>query len=435
MTDIALVVLDTLRKDAFDRHFDWLPGKTFEQAYSPSHWTVPAHASIFTGAYASEIAIHAKNLYFDHDGPTLVEQLQRAGYTTRALSANPNISGHFDFDRGFEEFDSPAIQQPLNDDSLYDWRKLGREAEGPTDYLRGIAACVLGDSRTIPSFATLLSNAKNWREQGFYGVDSADWALDSIRETRFEDEEFLFVNLMDVHQPYEIPERYRTVDPPEMVPAIGDVAMGDLAEEQTRRAYDDASRYLSAMYEHIFEELAGEFDVVITLSDHGEMLGEQGVWGHEHGVYPQLTHVPLSIYGAGMSGRSELPVGLTDVYETVLSLAGIDHDGDGQDLTGTVEKRSYRTEYHGLTPWSKERLEDALEDGAVEEYDRALFGYVATDYYGYETPSGMREIGTLPEAGTLRERLEEIRAGTVSSTADRDIPDGVKSHLEQLGYR
>lgn len=55
--NIALIVLDTLRKDSFDEHFDWLPGRRFENAWAPSHWTVPVHASLFTGHYPSEVGV------------------------------------------------------------------------------------------------------------------------------------------------------------------------------------------------------------------------------------------------------------------------------------------------------------------------------------------------------------------------------------------
>lgn len=54
MGNIALVVLDTLRKDLFDAHFGWMPGERFEHAWSTTHWTAAAHASLFTGLYPSE---------------------------------------------------------------------------------------------------------------------------------------------------------------------------------------------------------------------------------------------------------------------------------------------------------------------------------------------------------------------------------------------
>ncbi|QSG08239.1 sulfatase-like hydrolase/transferase [Halapricum desulfuricans] len=102
--NIAIVVLDTLRKDAFDEYFDWLPGTRYEQAWSTSNWTVPAHASLFTGEYPSTVETHAKRKVLDHDAPTLAESLQAEEYRTRGISANVHVSSAFDFDRGFDEF-------------------------------------------------------------------------------------------------------------------------------------------------------------------------------------------------------------------------------------------------------------------------------------------------------------------------------------------
>ena len=42
---VAIVVLDTLRKDTFDRYFEWVEGTVFDNAYSTSHWTVLTHVS------------------------------------------------------------------------------------------------------------------------------------------------------------------------------------------------------------------------------------------------------------------------------------------------------------------------------------------------------------------------------------------------------
>ena len=71
MAAIAVVVLDTVRRDAFDEYFDWLPGRWFERAYSTSHRTVPAHASLFTGTYAGEIGVGGGNEHLTFDGRTL----------------------------------------------------------------------------------------------------------------------------------------------------------------------------------------------------------------------------------------------------------------------------------------------------------------------------------------------------------------------------
>jgi arylsulfatase A-like enzyme len=92
MTRVALIVLDTLRKDAFDQYLSWLPGRRFEQAWSTAKWTMPAHASLFTGKYPSEVGVNAKSEGLDCSEPVLAEVLSDVGYTTHAFSANLMVS-------------------------------------------------------------------------------------------------------------------------------------------------------------------------------------------------------------------------------------------------------------------------------------------------------------------------------------------------------
>ena len=80
--NVAVVVLDTLRRDRFREYFDWLPGQFYSRAFSTSHWTVPAHASLFTGKYGSELGVTAKSPSLDCDEITLPEALSAAGYRT-----------------------------------------------------------------------------------------------------------------------------------------------------------------------------------------------------------------------------------------------------------------------------------------------------------------------------------------------------------------
>lgn len=63
--NVATVVLDTLRKDAFERHFEWLSERRFDTVWSPSHLTVPVHGSLFTGCYPSETGVHAGRVPLD----------------------------------------------------------------------------------------------------------------------------------------------------------------------------------------------------------------------------------------------------------------------------------------------------------------------------------------------------------------------------------
>ena len=354
----------------FDKHFDWLPGKRFERAYSTANWTVPAHASLFTGLYSSEVGVHAKNMYFDADEPAIAEQLREQGYTTRAFSANTNVSGHFDFDRGFTQFDAPEKMEHLNDDDQFDWRNYNRNADstGIEKYLKALYACLRDDSATIPSLITgfeLLRYGGNPTEYGG-SIEALNW-LDDVK---FGDREFLFLNLMEAHEPYRAPAEYQTVEEPELTDSVGDISIGEVDARRTKQAYDDCARYLSDIYKEIFEDLSSEFDYVITLADHGELLGEHNSWGHEYGVYPQLTHVPLIISGGDLSETESRAVSILDVHRTIQMLAGVDGESRGRNLLEDLSTQPFLTEYHGLTAWSEKKLKENGYKNVVNQYNQ-----------------------------------------------------------------
>ena len=437
MVNVALVVLDTLRRDAFEQYFGWLPGRRFERAYSTANWTVPAHASLFTGRYASEVGVHAKHTHLDCPEPTLAERLQSAGYTTRAFSANANVTRHFGFDRGFAEFRTPERLERLADDDLLDWRSFheNTDATGIRRYVEAIYECVRGEHATVPSLLSgvrlLLDDSTGGAEYG--GLVEAHRA---IRGLEFGDREFLFCNLMETHQPYRAPDEYRTVEEPALLHAVADAFTDDVVATRTKRAYDDCARYLADAYRAFFETLCEDFEYVITVSDHGEMLGEGGAWGHEHGVHPQLTRVPLVVSGGGLDGTHAGAVNLLDVHETVLDVAGLAGDGRGRTLLDAVGGHDCLTEYHGLTAWSEMAFAESEWADRLARYDRPLRGYVSPEGdYGYETMDGFSGTSA-DEADGLRRRLGRLVAGldTRETVADTGVPVGVRERLRDLGY-
>lgn len=443
MTNIALVVLDTLRKDSFDDHFDWLPGTRYENAWSTSHWTVPAHGSLFTGQYASEIGVYTDASSLDCERPVLAERLSESGYTTRAFSANVNVSEQFAFDRGFDEFEGSWRLRALSE-NVFDWDQFIVETEGmgPSRYLRALKQCVAGDCDTVPSLKRgLLLKLRDLGLGSQTKDDGATEALDYVRGTDFGDDEFLFVNLMEAHTPYNPPAEYRTVEPPELDGLKASVRGPDADPEQIRQAYDDGVRYLSDMYERIFAELREEFDVVVTLSDHGEVLGEHGMWEHQCGLYPELTHVPLSVYTGEESAASRsASVSLLDVHRTVLSAAGADGEGEsdsrGRDLLADadLDDGEFLTEFHGISDLHRQALDkQGITD--VDYLEEELNGLLVGDYYGYETFDGFAEVGDAPfedPRERLQRRVDEL--GKKRAAEEEDLDEAVMDQLKDLGY-
>ncbi|GGL73047.1 sulfatase [Halocalculus aciditolerans] len=442
---IALVVLDTLRKDYFDKFFDWLPGIRFENAYSTSQWTIPAHASIFTGQYPLEVGVHSKHLYFDCPEPALAETLADHEYTTRGFSANPNLSGHFGFDRGFDTFESPLDLMHLNSDRIIDWKSFVDESShsGLSMYAHGVLKCIFGDCNTVMSFRSGLQQVLS--DNTYTNPGGSEEVQNWLTRQTFDDPSFLFLNLMEAHEPYWAPDEYMSVETPNLTHSIGDLVFEDEPNqtktnpERIVTAYECCARYLSDQYRDLFEQLSAMFDYVITVADHGELLGEHDAWNHEHGIYPELTHVPLVVSGEGLKGKRDDVVSLVDIHTTVLRLAGIDNNQatQGQNLFDTNSERDILTQYTGLTPWSEDRLRESdTSDDILEKYDEEL--------YGIATPDGSYAYQTVDKADVIGEGIDEpeeriqrlVNDLTVRNVESQDdaIPDDVRQQLEDLGY-
>jgi arylsulfatase len=438
--NVAVVVLDALRYDFFRESFGWLGGKRFTRAYSTSHWTAPAHASLYTGKYASEVGVHAGSLSFDWPGTTLAEAFANAGYTTRLFTANGQLYRWDGWRRGFTQALGPATVTPIGAERGLDWDRFLHETEatGPRRYLRAVWASLTGECDTLVSLRRGYEMARNPR----WMVSAAELA-ERIRETDFGDREFLLVNFIDTHTPYYPPIPYRTADDPVKVLDTDAFAGAVGDEDRIGQAYGDAVRYLSDVYREIYGDLLAAFDRVITLSDHGELLGEHGMWNHSYGLYPELTHVPLVLDGDGVeAGTVERPVSLLDVHRTIAELTGLDLDSRGYHLLDPESASDRLVEYHGLLPWHRERFgELGLPAARYDRLDSPLDGFLAPNgYYGYGThDEGFRSIGTPPPGvddpeAHLEDLVATIPRRSLEAGEETEVSPAVRDRLEELGY-
>jgi len=433
--NIAMVVLDTLRADAFSRSFEWIPGLRFENAYSTSHWTVPAHASLLTGKYPSEIGVHAKSMGFTCPEPTIVEALNDEGYSTRMWSANLQIQMWDGWDRGFDQVLGDLDIHPAADESV-DWGQFIDETatDGILKYPAALKHVLSGSGKVVPSLRFGLKLAR--RDAINFGGPSV---LERLRRTTPSEPEFLLINLMEAHTPHRPPKPFRTFE--ESVDfKIGDAFAGVIDNpDRNRRAYDDSCAHLSAIYRKIFSTLQDRYDYVVTLSDHGELLGEHGLWNHGYGLYPELARVPLVLTGNGIeSGVREDVISLLDVPQTIAGITDVDFESRGRDLLSEADPVDRLVEYHGLLPWHRDQFERKGVGQVYDEYDTSLDGIVtAENEYVYRT----HDDGVVAREGTLddehRSRLNDLRSNvpvrSVSSEAE-EVSNEVKSRLEDLGY-
>lgn len=315
---IVFIILDTVRASSlsvYGYERETTPALTrfgsrgviFERAIAPAPWTLPSHASVFTGMLPWQHGANWRTAL--DDGPlTLAEFLRERGYATGGFVANLEYTTRTTgIDRGFVHFDDYALD--------------ARSLLGPAFYgglIRSGLARLTGDSRFT---------RKNAPEVG----DEAIGWIDRVGDRPF----FVFMNYYDAHGPYELHEEYVDrllgVVVTDTVPADsgGWEARPERAIEQRDR-YDTSLAFLDSQLEDFFEALdaRGMLDntLVVITADHGELFGEHGLTGHGKSLYDEVLHVPLIIVGPdlGMSGRVGWTAALTDLPTTVVRYLGVD---------------------------------------------------------------------------------------------------------------
>ena len=446
--NIAIVILDTLRQDTFEKYFDWLEGTTYENAWSTTHYSPAAHGSLFTGNFGSEIGVHGKSPDLDCEQPTLAETLREEGYTTRGFSANTYVSKYFDFDRGFETFQNET-RVVSGDSSSFNWPKFIKEhkTDGPKRYIELLKEIQNSEASLLPTLRQgakikledlgIIKNDKTYEDgaKAIEYVDSTDFASKN---------EFLFVNLMDAHGPYIAPSDYQTTEPVDVSSAERMMTDGrsEISSQEVRAAYEDCVRYLSEIYAELHEMLTEEFDYVITMADHGEAFGEYGMWGHA-GLVPEVTNIPLSIR-APENVRdltpTKQPVNLHDIFQTVLDLAGVEPPegtrGASLATDQVDEERIKLLETHGLSSEKLDSLkDDGYDEGTLDKYDQELYAVAAEPGYAFETFDGTIEhVGD--EISDAESKMNAL-ANNINRREDTetvDISEDVHERLEELGY-
>jgi arylsulfatase A-like enzyme len=317
--NVLVVVLDTVRADHVSTYgyarattpfIDRLgrEGAVFDNAYSTSSWTLPAHGSLLTGLLPHQHGATIATLEATH--PLLSEALLARGYRTAAFSANLDwFTRRHGFGRGFIRFGD--FFQSLGD------------MAGRTLFGRMFDEFV-ADPLHIPPLRTRVLAADINRA-------AIQWLDRSASSAPF----FLVLNYFDAHGPFEPPQPYRGKF--SSVPNPGGLIREGTLRQRPRLtaaqlqgeidAYDGGIAYL----DHQVETLVGELDrraaanntMVIIVSDHGEGFGEHGLFTHRTALYRELIHVPLIVRWPGhvpSQARIKAPVTIADISATVLDL-------------------------------------------------------------------------------------------------------------------
>jgi arylsulfatase A-like enzyme len=370
LPNIILMVLDTvgakhLSLYGYDRpttpNLERIAQETsvFTRCVAPACWTVPSHASLFTGLYPSQHGAFENNVVLRDNLPHLVPILKAMGYATFGISANSLVSPASGLCPGFDEFHDLGFQ----DASPILAMLKGLEAEAPDG--RGPLAARLQQTangkKVVRAMLSYLWETGRARELFKTSWEMAAKQLRKWLKPRPIDNTtpytrktvrligdllhrrasqntpfFLLVNFLQAHQTYCPPRRWRRFsgfadrawvspqkfyfhrDSPELAGLVATYA----------NLYDDEIRFLDEVVGRIWMLLRQfprfEDTVVIITSDHGEHLGERGHYTHMLSLYNELLWVPLMIRfprGLAAPGQDRRLASLNDLYATILDLA------------------------------------------------------------------------------------------------------------------
>jgi arylsulfatase A-like enzyme len=323
--DVVVVVLDTVRAQSASAYGYRRPttptlerlaadGALFLDATAPSTWSLPSHASLFTGWYPSAHGAHGEHRLLGPAPPTLAETLGRAGYETRCFTANPHISDGFGLTRGFAWSDRAWLAGAGGRSFLFIYRVLDLLGLGLDDKGGG----------------TVADNFERWTRARPPGGPPA----------------FAFLNFLEAHFPYhQVPAPFLARFTDRSRRELRGVSLAVFGAQFGRALtpaeaagavapsvdmYDAGILYSDHLLRRVVEALraAGRLDrtILVVLSDHGEMLGEHGVFGHGAALYEPGVRVPLVVrYPPRVAGggRVATPVSTLGVFATVLDLAEV----------------------------------------------------------------------------------------------------------------
>ena len=448
--NILLVSLDSLRADHLSMYGHsrntspnlqqlWTQRQTtlFKNAYATTTWTLPSHASVFTGREPAEHGIFDKGAKIDQS-QTLPQILSGKGYQTAAFINNGWLTQAGITDGFDSRFDIFEMEMPSNRVT----KQLNR--------LKIVLSLKDNGAQTT------INQFKNW-------MDSPDdW--------------FSFLHFNEPHYLYNPPRSYQnTYLSGSAIPSILKqrrvfTKQGDFYADNTSVSesemntftdlYDGEIRYIDDQLGRLFAYLkkTGEWEntLLIVFADHGELFGERGLVGHHFCLDNALLHVPLIIKWPTASGShpsvNESVVSLKHIFGTVLEAIGCDHPRsnalqqyDQESERDTCVFADYRTPTSLLNQYREQ-----VPEFDFSEYDVSLQAVQTQDYkliadgddeLLYEI-TGANQEEKIPKENNeeiyirLQEKLDNRsqNLSLMDQENQKDLNPNVRDNLEKMGY-
>jgi arylsulfatase A-like enzyme len=319
--NVLLIVMDTVRAKSTSLYgyekqttpeLDKLSarGVLFKTAITPCSWTLPAHASMFTGQWPSKLSTHYITP-LDTIYPVLAEVMSANGYTTAGFVANTfYCSREFGLSRGFQHYEDYRVSagQALMSEAL-------------------ISELIL-ETHLYESLATYDNLGRKSAEM--VNQDFLKWLGKQKADRPF----WAFLNYFDAHEPYlppaEFVQQYGLKRPYGHITEDIRASLSFEAIRELNQAYDGSIQYVDQQVGSLLETLTQknvlDDTLVIITSDHGEAFGEHQILEHGNSLYLEVIHVPLLIIYPNNVPEGKIcntPVSLRDIPATIMDLTGI----------------------------------------------------------------------------------------------------------------
>ncbi len=301
--NLILITIDTLRvdylgvygyPDFISPNIDSIAQNAilFEKAYATAPFTGPSHASLLTSQHPSTHGI----IFNGHMAPgkiakssvTLSEHLKRIGFATAGVVSAAPLSKKYGFDRGFEYFKH-----------IRPHRRRGEKEKGGAGY-----------KVTRAAGKWIKKAAKKWH--------------DSRGEKRF----FLWIHYFDPHLPYVCDENvYQKLKIAKLSPVtqknIGKTDKNHIYQSYRAEVFE-TDQQIGILLKFLKDYGVAFNTIVAVAADHGEYLGEKGLFDHLL-LYEQVLHVPMFIHvpGLGPCRRKKNVVSTIDLAPTLLGLLSL----------------------------------------------------------------------------------------------------------------
>ncbi len=345
---LVFIVLDAARADRMSLY--GYPARTtpfidslaeagslvFDQAYSTANYTYPSHVSLFTALYCrSHDLWHGTDLELDRyrGFDNLAGSLRERGYRTFLLTENPWITG---LNRGFDY----CHYLDLAGVGVSGWQ--------------GTKETLSATPSTFPSFLGNTPSPFVGRQlldhllfifQGYFKPVVEDYELRLLREQlllrRRDQPLFCFLNMMTVHTRY--------------YPAPSREVGKTIFPYDWSRDYDQAMIHLDRRLREMWDLFrdAGELDRTVFLisSDHGELLGEYGIFGHTRSFFQGVIRVPLLFISSLWNGKETVtfPVSLVSVKPALELLADrFTPEFSRRELTAVFDNKPVVAEHRSI---------------------------------------------------------------------------------------